>query len=351
MSNLRIVTNEISSIDNVKQKDHITRDELKKLKTLQYNNKKDTAGVSVIGASWDLGAPVVGSSLGPSVYKHYSNLINEYENITGCTRAATYSAYPIQQEFVIARISCLCSKLALKVSQTLQQDKKFAVVGGDHSCAIGTWNGVADALGSENPFGLIWIDAHLDAHTPKTSLTGNIHAMPVAALLGYGHEKLLNILSSSPPLRPENIVVIGARNIECDEAMLLRDLGVRIYFMPEVKQRGLDIVVAEALEVITKHTENFGVSIDLDAINPKQAPGVNTPEKGGLNAKQLIKLMQPLLIHKGFVGVEIAEFNPLNDQLQQTVHIIDHLLESLFPELLNNDKSLINSGITRDYSA
>lgn len=337
MSNLRIVQTEYSTQSVRTHKGNLSTD-------ATINNVDNVVGIA---APWDIGTSSFGSSLGPSVYQRISHLRILIQSTISSSKLVTYQSYLTRQKFIISRLKSLCFELALLVSEVIQQQNKFAVIGGDHSCAIGTWHGVANALGAENPFGLIWIDAHLDAHTPETSISGNLHGMPLAVLLGYGDESLVNLLAPSPVLKPENVVLIGARNIENEELALLRDLGVRLFFMPEIEKRGLNCILKEAYRTVTTGAKYFGISIDLDALDPSQAPGVNTPEPAGLDVNQLMNAFQYLWKHKllhqrnsnkktqykGFLGVEIAEFNPFNDKDHRTVQVMDCLLKSILPEL------------------
>lgn len=287
--------------------------------------------ISLIGAAWDLGAPSFGSSTAPDTFFKYSRCQNyPWDKIGRQQGGATRI---LSSDAIIPHITTLCLQLAKRVSFTLQQQKQFTVIGGDHSCAIGTWNGVAHALGKEENFGLIWIDAHLDSHTPDTSASMHLHGMPLAALLGYGDRRLTRLLAVGPVIQPESVCVIGVRSYEAPELELLQRLGVRIFLASEIQKRGLETVMAEAMEIASSASGKFGLSIDLDVFNPEQAPGVNTPEVYGINAKPLVQALQPISEAPGFLGAEIAEFNPLFDRENRTLKIIEELLFSLFPVL------------------
>jgi arginase len=178
----------------------------------------------------------------------------------------------------------LCQTLAEEV-YTLSKNKKFfTVIGGDHSSAIGTWSGAYHALNKQGDMGLIWIDAHMDSHTPETSPTGNIHGMPLAALLGYGDPAFVNILDAQPKLKPEHLCLIGIRSFEEGEEELLKKLNVRIFYIEEVKERGLNVVMQEALKIASHGTIGFGISIDIDGIDPIDAPGTGTDVPNGISA-------------------------------------------------------------------
>ncbi|MBI4293157.1 MAG: ornithine--oxo-acid transaminase [Betaproteobacteria bacterium] len=222
----------------------------------------------------------------------------------------------------------ICERLAWRVHSIVAQGRLPVVVGGDHTCAIGTWNGVASALRPRGSLGLIWIDAHMDAHTPQTTPSGALHGMPLACLLGFGDGKLTE-LANGARLSPRHVCLIGVRSFEAGEAALLRELGVRVFFQDEVSRRGLDTVMREALAIVQEGTAGFGVTLDLDAIDPNEAPGVTTRVPGGLGASELVSAAGLLQGHPALAGVEIAEYNPLRDRHGATAQVACDLLQSI----------------------
>ncbi len=234
-----------------------------------------------------------------------------------------------QDASILDRVAGQCTELARAVKYAVNEGQFFIVFGGDHSCAIGTWSGVYDALDSQDELGLIWIDAHMDSHTPETTPTGNIHGMPLASLLGYGNAKLINILKAQPKLKPQNICLIGIRSYEEGEAELLKKLNVRIFFMDEVKERGMEAVMKEALSIVKKHTSYFGVTLDIDAIDPADAPGTGVVESDGIRAKDIYRAVQMLANEKRLIGFEIAEFDPHKDKNHMTEMFISNLITSM----------------------
>lgn len=226
-------------------------------------------------------------------------------------------------------IAQCCEKLAKAVADIAKRKEFFTVFGGDHSSAIGTWSGAYHAIKSQGSMGLIWIDAHMDSHTPHTSRSGNIHGMPLACLLGHGMPSLTTILENDPKIKPEHVCLIGVRSFERGEAALLKELNVRIFFMEEVRQRGLAAVMQEALEIVTKNTAGFGVTIDIDSIDPMDAPGTGTREPYGIAAKDLCSALQLVAAQSGLLGCEIVEFDPALDQDHKTEKLIPHLLAAL----------------------
>jgi arginase len=220
-----------------------------------------------------------------------------------------------------------CERLAQIVSCLAKKHHFFAVIGGDHASAIGTWSGVYDALSPQGDLGLIWVDAHMDSHTPETSLSGRIHGMPLACLLGYGYPTLTNILHENPKLKPEHVCLVGVRSYESGEAELLKRLGVRIFFMDEIKKRGLQSVMNEAHEIVNRDTIAYGLSIDLDGFDPEDAPGVEVPEKNGIRAQEFLQTLTRFHQDPRLVGIEIVEFDAALDKEEKTEKLLVHLLE------------------------
>lgn len=231
----------------------------------------------------------------------------------------------------LTQVAELNRRLATMTYDLVKGGHKFLLLGGDHSSAIGTWSGVSAAkVETHGAMGLVWIDAHMDSHTFATTPSGNIHGMSLAALLGYGDRKLTDILTSEPKLKPEHVSLIGVRSFESGEAALLRRLGVRIYEMPEIKNRGLTCVLQEAINQAKIGTVGFGVSLDLDAIDPKDAPGVGVPEANGIAGEALCRALTLLQQEKQLLGVEIVEYNPFFDEEHKTERLIPKLVLSIF---------------------
>lgn len=204
------------------------------------------------------------------------------------------------------------------------------VIGGDHSIAAGTWRGVARGL-KQAP-GLLWIDAHLDAHTPETSHSGNPHGMPLAALLGHGNAAMGAKLGAC--LDPQRVAIVGLRSYEAEEKALIDALGVRCYEMTEIARRGLPVVMREALLLVRGANQDgaFGISLDVDALDPSQAPAVSTPEAGGLDSAQLAEALHGVVNETGFCGLELCEYNPFYDPQQRTCQLLLQLLTALFAD-------------------
>lgn len=219
--------------------------------------------------------------------------------------------------------------LAKEVEQSLQAGHCPLVLGGDHSMAVGTWSGAVTALNAQGAFGLIWIDAHMDSHTPQTTPSQAIHGMPLAALMGYGESALTHLASVSPKLDPRHVVLIGVRSFEEGEAELLKRLNVTVYYMSDVKKLGIKTVFEKALQQVTNGTKAFGVSVDLDGFDPSIAPGTGTPEPDGLPALEVLQAIKMLCHHPLFRALEIAELNPIKDVDDVTLTLAQKILESV----------------------
>ena len=196
--------------------------------------------------------------------------------------------------------------------------------------AMGTWSGVARARRSDGALGLIWIDAHLDAHTPATTPSGNRHGMPIAYLLGCGDDALRHLAGSRPALRPQNVCIVGVRSCERQEAALLRRLGVRVIGDDEIARIGVEAALRSAMEIVRRGTIGFGVSLDLDVIDPVDAPGVGTPVAGGIPARALSVALEGIGRQPGFVGLELVEYNPDRDRDGRTARIAVDLARGVF---------------------
>jgi arginase len=223
-------------------------------------------------------------------------------------------------------VAGVCEHLARATARLVASRRFFGVLGGDHSCAIGTWAGVARSTPS---LGLIWIDAHLDSHTPATSPSSNPHGMPVAVLLGQGNSNLLEVCGNRPVLEPSRVCLIGVRSYEAAERAFLEHLGVRVYYIDEVIKRGLKAVVKEAVARVAKSVTALGISIDLDALDPQDAPGVALPVTNGLRWAELRGALQEVAKHPALIGVEVTEYTAYRDKNNKTARLVGELLATL----------------------
>ena len=213
------------------------------------------------------------------------------------------------------------------VSRTLKNQSFPFVLGGDHSIAVGTWSAVKTHINQD--FGLIWLDAHLDAHTPQTSPSQARHGMPLEALMWYGDSELVTLGSELPKLKPENLVIIGARSFEDGEHDLLKRLKVRVMYSDEVSVRGFEACFNEALAIATANNKPFGISFDIDGFDASLVPGTGTPEPNGFDEESVLKSMVNILNHDKLVAFELVEYNPALDQDNKTLKLIWKLVSTL----------------------
>lgn len=283
--------------------------------------------VYLISYASSVGGPGPGCGEGPLFLQQSSIFANLANKGATLHWQLTTTPNPTDSSKLVS-VQRQCTQVAKEISHLVSDKKFFVTLGGDHSCAIGTWSGVKKAMPEQN-LGLIWIDAHMDSHTPLTSPSGNIHGMPVACLLGYGEPVLTHIGTDTAKFKPENICMIGIRSFEEGEANLLKQLNVRIIGMEEVHHRGLDDVLKEAIQIATQGTEGYGVSIDIDSIDPADAPGTDVAEEDGLSGQELCQAAKIFAQDSRLIGLEIAEFDPERDQAQKTEKLITNLVKSI----------------------
>jgi len=282
--------------------------------------------IEIIGAASGHGAPDPRCADAPAALRAAGLLPRLRAAGIIATWRATVRPSPAHSRLPLTAVAHLCRDLARHAEAAVARGSLPLVLGGDHSCAIGTWKGIAKA--TSGPLGLIWIDAHMDAHTPQTTESGRLHGMPLAALLGHGDETLTGIASGAR-LDPRHVCLIGVRSFEAGEAALLRRLGVRIFPMREVRQRGFDATLREARKIACAGTAGYGISVDLDAIDPVEAPGVGSPVRGGLGAKDVVSALANHAGDAGLRGLEIVEYNPHLDRDAQTIALVPAIAEAL----------------------
>ena len=287
--------------------------------------------IRLIGVEMGVGSPKPGTSKGPSCLKDTSLAQTIGASWQSMIRsddpddlAGTLEALPLVAE--------TCKRLSKETSQAIAQDSFPCVIGGDHAIAIGTWSGITSQMQAQQKFGLIWIDAHMDSHTDQTTPSNAIHGMPLAALMGYGIETLTEIASPIPKLSPQHVVLIGVRSFEEGEKNLLNDLKVRVIDRIEVHKRGFQACFEEALTIVQRGTQGFGVSVDLDAFDPRFAPGVGVPEADGLDPENVLPAMQGLINNPNFKGFEVVELNPPLDIEERTLKLAQKLIKDTLSE-------------------
>ncbi len=276
--------------------------------------------IELIGAAWGLGGADPGCAEAPAVL---IPLLAQRlaQSALEVRRGPILEPLPGERRKQFA-VSRLCSQLAAVVAEARRAGRLPCVIGGDHSCAGGTWSGVARTLVGN--LGLVWIDAHMDSHTPQTSHTGRLHGMPLAWLLGQDDDPLYGLASGV--LDPRHVCLVGVRSYEPEEDARLKRLGVRVIFMDEVAARGIDAVLDEALDIVTAGTSGFGVSIDLDVVTPDEAPTVGTPVSGGVGSAALVRALEEIAGKPALAGVELVEYSPRLDRDGRTARVAVDLL-------------------------
>ncbi|WP_142827625.1 arginase [Planococcus soli] len=296
--------------------------------------------ISIIGVPMDHGQNRRGVDMGPSAIR-YAGVVDRIEEL-GHTVSDEGDIQIGQADGSVDTSTNLRNLKAITEATEALGDKVFEVaeagnfplvLGGDHSIAIGTLSGISER--HEN-LGVIWYDAHADMNTSDTSPSGNIHGMPLAASFGLGHEKLTNIRGYSPKVKPENIVIIGARSVDPGERQLIKELGIRVYSMHEIDKMGMNAVIEDSIRYLKEErkTDAVHLSLDLDGIDPMYTPGVGTPVPGGISYRESHLAMEMLFDAGIITSAEFVEVNPILDEKNRTADVAVALIGSLFGEKL-----------------
>lgn len=295
--------------------------------------------VSIIGVPMDLGQTRRGVDMGPSAIR-YAGVVELIENIGYMVKdEGNIEIAPAERVHNdlktnlknLKAVADASERLASKVDHVITNGNFPLVLGGDHSIAIGTLAGVSKHY--EN-LGVIWYDAHGDLNTADTSPSGNIHGMPLAASLGIGHPTLTNIFGYMPKIKPENIVIIGARSLDEGERELIKEIGIKVYTMHEVDRLGMAHVMEETISYLKDKTDGVHLSLDLDGLDPHDAPGVGTPVIGGISYRESHLAMEMLAESNVVTSAEFVEVNPILDERNKTATVAVALMGSLFGEKL-----------------
>lgn len=286
--------------------------------------------LALLGAAFSIGGAHPGCRLGPQAFfeQEYLGLHRQLPlrmRWAGQIResGSRLQRYPAGVKLVHASVQRLKQRVQqLRLGGTLP-----IVIGGDHSCAIGTWSGIAAS--SRRPVGLLWIDAHLDSHTPESSESQRLHGMPLAALLGEGDARFTMLAGTPPAIDPHFCAVLGVRSFEQGEPLRLKRLGVRFYTRDEIIRRGLANVLNEAWRHVANAPGGFGISLDLDVLDPMLAPGVSVPEQHGLNPAQLASILRRQPRKHRLRALEIVELNPRRDPQGKTRRLLPSLIRAL----------------------
>ncbi len=295
--------------------------------------------ISIIGVPMDFGQMRRGVDMGPSAIR-YAGVVDRLENLhyeiddLGDIEISRPEKLDKLSEGNLRNLKAVAegnTKLAKKIDEAINADTFPLVFGGDHSIAIGTLAGVAKHYKN---LGVIWYDAHGDLNTAESSPSGNIHGMPLAVSLGLGHPTLTEIAGYGPKVKPENIVIIGARSLDEGEKILIKELGIKVYTMHEIDRIGMTKVMEETISYLKDRTDGVHLSLDLDGLDPHDAPGVGTPVIGGISYRESHLAMEMLAEAGVITSAEFVEVNPILDERNKTASVAVALMGSLFGEKL-----------------
>src|SRR5579871_775838 len=282
--------------------------------------------IAIIGAPLDLGQGRRGVDMGPSAMR-VANLnrrveslgyvVEDLGNIPVDQAESLPEGHPRAK--YLPQIAATCQRLATVVGATLGRGSMPLVLGGDHSVAVGTVSGVSQYFREQNrKIGLIWLDAHADMNTPESSPSGNVHGMPLACIAGMGPVELTDLLGYHPKVAPRNIVIFVLRDAATTEKPQVRESGVRAFTMRDIDERGLRSVMEEAIRLATDGTDGFHLSLDMDFVDPKDAPGVGTPVRGGATYREAHLALEMICDSRHMVSMEVVEVNPVIDEVNRT---------------------------------
>lgn len=288
--------------------------------------------IDLLGVPIDLGADRRGVDMGPSAIR-YAHLQEKLTSLGYTVHDLGNLSVPIPETCHISEprlkyIDCIVPvmrRLSAAVANAIRKGHFPLVLGGDHSLALGSVRGIA----RQRRIGLIWIDAHGDFNTPETTPSGNIHGMPLAALCGLGDARLTALWDEAVPVvAPERVAIIGARDLDPGEKVNLRQAGVMVMSMDQIDRLGMAGVIERALAHVTRDTEGIYLSLDLDALDPRHAPGVGTPVPGGLTQREAHLACEILAESGQLVGMDVVEVNPILDVQNQTAMLATELILS-----------------------
>ena len=277
--------------------------------------------IRIIGVPMDLGASRRGVDMGPSALRvaglqtRLKQLGRQVEDIGNVpVPQAEEQHYGDKSAKYLAEIAETCKGLAETVRNTLDEGLIPLVLGGDHSIAVGTTAGVADHFNAQSKrIGMIWLDAHGDMNTPESSPSGNVHGMPLAAIMGSGPPELVGLAKIKPMVESRNVVLVGIRELDSKERRFAKESGVHVFTMRDLDERGMREVMAEALRFAGDDTAGVAVSLDMDFVDPSDAPGVGTPVRGGATYREAHLAMEMIADSHSMVSFELVEINPVID--------------------------------------
>jgi arginase len=299
--------------------------------------------IRIIGVPMDLGASRRGVDMGPSALrvaglqariKQLGHQVEDIGNIS--VKQPEEMSYGEKRAKYLAEIADACKDLAGIVEKSLDEGMLPVVLGGDHSIAAGSLSGVASHFKKkEKKVGLIWLDAHGDINTPESSPSGNVHGMPLAAAMGYGAIELVELQGFKPKVEPQNISLVGIRDLDSQEKKLAKKSGVHVFTMRDIDERGMREVMSDALKYAMDDTDGISVSLDMDFVDPSDAPGVGTPVRGGVTYREAHLAMEMLADTEAMVSLEVVEINPVIDEHNRTALLgVELVLSGLGKKIL-----------------
>jgi len=285
--------------------------------------------IRIIGVPMDLGASRRGVDMGPSALrvaglqsrlKQLGRQVEDVGNIS--VPQPEEQPYGEKKARYLEEISQTCKSLAEMVRKALDEDMLPLVLGGDHSIAVGTVAGAAAHFHKKGKrIGVIWLDAHGDMNTPESSPSGNVHGMPLASIMGVGPAELIDLAGVKPMVEPRNVSLVGIRDLDSKERRFAKESGVHVFTMRDIDERGMREVMAEAIRFATDDTAGIAVSLDMDFVDPSDAPGVGTPVRGGVTYREAHLALEMIADGKSMVSFELVEINPVID-LHNTTAIL-----------------------------
>jgi len=299
--------------------------------------------IRIIGVPMDLGASRRGVDMGPSALrvaglqariKQLGHQVEDIGNIS--VKQPEEMSYGEKRAKYLAEIADACKDLGAIVEKSLEESMLPVVLGGDHSIAAGTLAGIAAYFKKkEKKIGLIWLDAHGDINTPESSPSGNVHGMPLAAAMGYGAMELVELQGFKPKVEPQNISLVGIRDLDTQEKKLAKKSGVHVFTMRDIDERGMREVMSDALKYAMDDTDGISVSLDMDFVDPSDAPGVGTPVRGGVTYREAHLAMEMIADTEAMASLEIVEINPVIDEHNRTALLgVELVLSGLGKKIL-----------------
>jgi arginase len=292
--------------------------------------------IAVIGAPLDLGAGRRGVDMGPSAIRvaHLQTRLArlgysvEDRGNVAVDQPENRPIGDVNARY-LGEIQRTCTRLAVMVEKALYEGSAPLVLGGDHSAAMGTIAGVARHFRKRKQrIGVIWVDAHADMNTPETSPSGNVHGMPLACTIGLGPPELVRLGGFAPKVRAANVALVGVRDVDQLERPYVRQSGVRAFTMRDIDERGMRAVMSEATRIASDGTAGFHLSLDMDVLDPAEAPGVGTPVRGGITYREAHLAMETACDTGGMVSMEVVEVNPVLDVANRTAELAVELVMS-----------------------